>query len=189
MDTNIKTSITDPIRVDFVSSDKFGLKGRLGLTFAPGKFRMNGWTASWQRDLELDLMRLRDHYNCRVLVSLIEKFEFDRLKIPTLRERATELGIHSIWFPIVDGSIPADLENFARTITEITNLVDSGRTVVVHCMGGLGRAGLTSSCVLISKGISPDEAIKEVRLARTGAIETLEQEEFVRSFHQSLSSS
>jgi protein-tyrosine phosphatase len=183
----VKTSITDPIRVDFVELERFGLKGRLGLTFAPGKFRMNGWTASWQRDLKTDLLRLKDHYGCQILVSLIEKFEFKKLKILTLRESAEEFGISSIWFPIVDGSIPDDPQNFTEIINGISNLLDDEKTVVVHCMGGLGRAGLTSACVLVSKGLMPAEAIKEVRSARPGAIETAEQEQFVHSFHHSLS--
>jgi hypothetical protein len=176
-------NITDrPVRVDFVDLERLGLKGKLGLTFAPGKFRTNGWTASWDRDLDTDLLRLRDYYGCQVLVSLIEKFEFENLRIVQLRERAGELGISSIWFPIVDGSIPENPENFAQTVSEISNQMDDGKTVVVHCMGGLGRAGLTSACLLMSKGINADEAIKAVRVARPGAIETAEQEAFVRSF-------
>ncbi len=185
MSMQIKTSITDPIRVDFVELDKFGLKGKLGLTFAPGKVRMNGWTASWQRDLDTDLIRLHDFYGCQVLVSLIEKHEFRRLKIPTLCERAQELGLSSIWFPIADGSIPTNFEDFAKVVSEISALLNDDQTIIVHCMGGLGRAGLTSACLLVAKGISPAEAIKEIRYARPGAIETIEQEQFVYRFFES----
>jgi len=186
MTMQIKTSITDPIRVDFVKTDRFALKGKLGLTFAPGKSQMNAWTASWERDLNTDLIRLRDFFGCQVLVSLIEKYEFKKLKIVSLRERAVELGIYSIWFPIEDRSIPTNIEEFIKTINQISDLMNDDKTIIVHCMGGLGRAGLTSACLLVSKGFMPSEAIKEVRLARPGAIETDEQEQFVSQFYKCL---
>jgi hypothetical protein len=37
MRTEARTSLTHPIRVDFVVSEKLTFPGRLGLTFAPGK--------------------------------------------------------------------------------------------------------------------------------------------------------
>lgn len=34
---NPKTSESHPIRVDYVPADAVGLRGRIGMTFAPGK--------------------------------------------------------------------------------------------------------------------------------------------------------
>jgi protein-tyrosine phosphatase len=41
---------------------------------------------------------------------------------------------------------------------------------------------LTAACVLVRCGVEPDEAIATVRRFREGAIETLEQEQYVREF-------
>ena len=51
----------------------------------------------------------------------------------------------------------------------------------VHCRGGLGRAGMISARLLVESGVEPNAAIERVRAARPGAIETPQQEEWVRS--------
>jgi ADP-ribosylglycohydrolase len=50
---------------------------------------------------------------------------------------------------------------------------------VVHCRGGLGRAGLVSSRLLVELGWEPDAAIQTVRRARPGAVETSVQERYI----------
>ena len=52
--------------------------------------------------------------------------------------------------------------------------------MVVHCKGGLGRAGMMAARLLVELGANPDAAIKEVRRARKGAIETPAQLALVR---------
>ena len=54
--------------------------------------------------------------------------------------------------------------------------------MVVHCRGGLGRAGLTAACLLVQAGMEPGEAMALVRKTRPGAIENSRQEKFVREF-------
>ena len=58
-------------------------------------------------------------------------------------------------------------------------LLRSGRDVLVHCRGGLGRAGTIAARLLIELGMEPATAIRQVRAVRPGAIETLEQEKYV----------
>src|SRR6266516_3803783 len=57
----------------------------------------------------------------------------------------------------------------------------SGFDVLVHCRGGLGRGGLIAARLLVELGSKPENAIGQVRRARPGAIETLEQEDYVRA--------
>ena len=54
--------------------------------------------------------------------------------------------------------------------------------MVVHCKGGLGRAGTVAALMLVELGMAPDEAIRTVRAARKGAIETREQERYIREW-------
>ncbi len=60
----------------------------------------------------------------------------------------------------------------------ISGLSDGSR-VLVHCKGGLGRAGTIAALMLVELGMTVDEAIRTVRAARPGAIETRAQEAFV----------
>ena len=45
--------------------------------------------------------------------------------------------------------------------------------------GGLGRAGTIGARLLIELGMEPTAAVRQVRAARPGAIETREQEKYV----------
>jgi ADP-ribosyl-[dinitrogen reductase] hydrolase len=49
--------------------------------------------------------------------------------------------------------------------------------IVVHCRGGIGRAGMVAARLLVELGDAPDVATAKVRAARhPKAVETLEQE-------------
>ena len=44
---------------------------------------------------------------------------------------------------------------------------------------GLGRTGTIASRLLVEFGTPPDEAIRQVRAARRGAVQTIQQERYV----------
>lgn len=180
----IRTSATHPLQVDFVDTSQLNLPGRLGLTFAPGKKQRGALTGHWDRDLDADLARLRDEYQTDMLVSLMEEHEYQQLQISGLRERAKDYGIEVLWFPITDTSCPESEEEFGEAVGRMVGALRAGKTVVIHCKGGLGRTGLTAAACLLSAGadLTADEAIKAVRRARAGAVENLRQEEFVAKY-------
>lgn len=176
----MRTSETDPIRVDFIAPADLGLLGRLGLSIAPGKKDPAG---AWDRDLEGDLERLHSHYKVDRLVSLMEPYEYRLLKIADLVERASHHGIAVRRFPIpdVDAPPPASMSRFLVLIKWILNDVDAGKIVVIHCRGGIGRSGLVAASCLVALGHPPAEAIERVRSVRPGAVEAPVQERWVEA--------
>jgi len=90
-----------------------------------------------------------------------------------------------IWFhlPIVDVSIPdARFEKeWSAAGEELCSILRRELDVLVHCRGGLGRAGTIAARLLIELGMEPTKAIEHVRSVRPGAIETTDQENFVRN--------
>ena len=64
---------------------------------------------------------------------------------------------------------------------KIKDSLSSGGRVLLHCRGGLGRAGTVAARILVEFGYAPDVAIEAVRRARPGAIENSIQERYVYS--------
>jgi protein-tyrosine phosphatase len=54
-------------------------------------------------------------------------------------------------------------------VTKIVDeeIIKNGSIVLVHCMGGLGRAGIFAAACLIYRGFPVEEAIKLVREVRS----------------------
>ena len=154
--------------------------GKVGLTFCPGKYDPQAVSGFWDRSIDLDLDAIRD-WGAAAVVTLIEQKELETLRVQRLGEGVLHRGM--LWFhlPIVDVSTPdARFEQAWSTVgCELRALLREGRTVLVHCRGGLGRAGTIAARLLIELGMQPRPAIDRVRAVRPGAIETAAQETYV----------
>ena len=182
-----RTSLSHPLQIATLSVGQRG--GAIGVTFAPGNHQDVAMTGSWSRDLDLDLQAVRS-WGASHLVSLIEPWEFEELQITALPERAASHGLRWYGMPIVDGAAPDSkfLSEWKELEAHLCYELLEGRKVAVHCKGGLGRAG-TVACMLLlgtKTSLGGDDAIKSVRDARPGAVETLEQEEFLRCWESTL---
>lgn len=173
-----RTSLTDPLRIDEVPA--LPAPGVIGITFCPGKRDAHARSGAWERDLAMDLDAIR-HWGARTLVTLIEDHEFGRLGVEALPYQAAATGLEWIHLPIRDVSAPDErfMAGWKSAGPKLSSLLAEGGRLVVHCRGGLGRAGMVASLMLIEQGVAPGDALQRVRLARPGAVETREQERFV----------
>lgn len=182
-DNSVRTSTTHPLEIATVPTSCE--MGRIGLTFCPGKKQPLAMTGAWDRDLSLDVEAISD-WGAAAVVSLIEEHEIEALGVASLGEEV--FGRHMDWLhlPIADVSVPGpDFEQAWRQHGEgLRARLRDGFGVVVHCKGGLGRAGMIASRLLIELGIEPQEAIRRVRQVRPGAIETCGQCEYVLSLQR-----
>lgn len=173
-----RTSLTDPLRIDEVKAGDAG--GRIGLTFCPGKSGDSLSGSNWKRDLELDLDVVAQ-WRADAVVTLIEAHEFKLLGVSSLGDQIRARGIEWYHLPITDAAPPdARFEQGWQTSgARLRGLLLQGGRVLVHCRGGLGRAGTVAARLLVELGVQPGEAVAGVRLARPGAIETPEQLSYV----------
>jgi len=116
-------------------------------------------------------------------VTLIEPHEFELLRIPTLGDEAKLRGLDWHHLPIRDVSVPSPaFEAVWPTQSEaLRGKLAAGENIVVHCRGGLGRAGMIAARLLVESGIDPKAAIARVRAVRPGAIETSAQDDWART--------
>lgn len=170
----MKTSLTHPIRIAEITP--FSGSGRIGVTFAPGKHQSSALSGHWARDLDLDLDAIAD-WGAAAVVSLLTDGEMQRHKVAQIGQKVADR--HMIWhhLPIVDASVPdARFEReWADVGEQLRALLRSGSSVLIHCRGGLGRAGTIAARLLVELGWEAEAAIKAVRAARPGAIETQAQ--------------
>jgi hypothetical protein len=169
------------LHVDFLRREDLPLPGRLGLTMAPGTW--SGWLLG--RDstlLSRDIATLVDVHHAAALVTLQEDREIAGLPGGDPRLEAARQGLESVWLPIPDGDAPRTPEKALPVVERTIALLGDGKTVVLHCLAGLGRTGTIAACVLTRLGTPVAAAMAQVRAVRPGAIQTLGQEEFVARF-------
>jgi len=163
------------VRVWWLRHDALPSPGQLCLTHTPG-------AAGASRDDDLDdLARL----GIDRIVCLQQSEELGALRPPeTLaeRERAVlDRGIAFVHEPIEDFGAP-DHEQAKRLVALLTSRLEAGEQIAMHCWAGLGRAGTIASCLLVARGLEPRDAVRAVRQARSGAVQSIEQVRFIEAF-------
>ena len=165
----------------FDSLQPEGVRGSVILTHFPGLNRTNEFSVE-RLDQVLQALNAR---GCQTLVSFAEDSEFDLyagISVFAGRVAAHEFSWHHL--PIVDYQVPDArfLTQWPAVSAALTDNLRLGHDVCLHCKGGIGRSGTVAALLLIDQGESSDSAIERVRRARPGAIETADQEAFVRSY-------
>ena len=156
--------------------------GRVGITFCPGKHQSDAMSGTWSRDLDTDLDTI-ENWGAAAVVTLIEGHEMASLGVTSISDAVTSRNMSWYHLPIPDVTAPnSDFEKrWLVAGAELRDLLRSGFDVLVHCKGGLGRAGTIAARLLIELGWSSKEAIAEVRRVRPGAIETSDQERHLQT--------
>jgi protein-tyrosine phosphatase len=122
-----------------------------------------------------------------VVVSLLEPGEIGEFDLGNEKSALRAAGIEFILFPIPDCGVPASRAAFAELISQLASKLDTGKTIVIHCRQGIGRAGLVASALLVQTGIAVREAIRRVSEARGCPIpETAEQRQWILDYASAL---
>ncbi len=154
--------------------------GVVGVTLCPGKQCAALAGYRWERDLLADVEAIR-RWGASAVVTLIESSEFGPLHVEGLPAAVAAAGLEWHHLPVTDVQ-PPDGRFEGRwwyAGARLREWLRAGERVLVHCRGGLGRAGSVAARLLVEFGCAPEEAMRRVRAARPGAIETVEQERWV----------
>lgn len=82
-------------------------------------------------------------------------------------------GIAWHHFPIDDYGVPLPEQSaqWQMLAPSLHGHLDTGRVVVIHCLAGLGRAGMVALRLLVERGEQAAEALQRIRTIRPGAVE------------------
>lgn len=118
-----------------------------------------------------------------IIVSLLTSEEVAELDLEGEPEISRRAGLEFHSLPIPDLGVPPSRAAMADLAEALERALSAGKNVAVHCRQGIGRSSLAVASVLVTVGIPPDEAFREIAVARgTQVPETIEQRRWVESF-------
>ncbi len=162
------------LRVAWLDPERLRVPGRLGMTLCPGR-KDHG------RDLDRDLETLVG-LGVQGVFGLMTERELEWAGVPGIEDAATAAGLRYRLLPIPDQGVPT-MDEALELTGALERGLEAGETLVVHCVGGLGRTGTLAACLAVRRGVDADDAVAAVRAGRgPRAIESAAQVEFVHAF-------
>lgn len=123
------------------------------------------------------------NYAVDVVVSLLEADEISELEIEKEQFYCEANGVIFLNFPIGDRQIPKSFEEVYNFAKKLTDFIDEGKKIAIHCRQGIGRASLMAACVLILRGFSVEQSFKIIIEKRGCEVpDTKEQLDWVSTF-------
>ena len=99
------------------------------------------------------------------IVSLLKPEEERELNLENEQREAQTQGMEFISLPITDRGVPDAETELTPILERLDGILSAGRNVVVHCRQGIGRTGLLAACLLISRGLLPEDALRKLSAA------------------------
>ncbi len=129
-------------------------------------------TAAERAALDNDLAWLR-RQGIRAVLSLTET--------PLAEDVVARHGLETLHLPVPDLTAPTP-EQLSRALLFIDTQRAHGRAVAVHCLVGEGRTGTVLAAYRIRGGATPEQALRELRAHRPGAVGSPAQERALHAF-------
>lgn len=147
-------------------------RGRLGIVPRP---RGGDW-------LEDEVRSWREA-GLSVIASLLTSEESAELGLQEEAQASRRAGLEFHSLPIPDLGVPPSRGAMADLVESLEQALAGGRGVAVHCRQGIGRSSLAAASVLVSAGVPPEAAFRDIATARGTAVpETAEQRRWVEAF-------
>lgn len=162
----VRTSPTHPLMID---SFPLG-SGVVGMTLCPGRIGPSISGGDWDRDLEVDVGRMRD-WGATIVVSLTENEEMARLRVGNLGSAVNAAGMQWLHLPIRDVGTPelTWVDQWRDASPRIHQELANGGRIVIQCRAGLERTALVAALLLCEHGQNLDTALGVIASTREGA--------------------
>ncbi|KAG9127256.1 hypothetical protein FRC07_015114 [Ceratobasidium sp. 392] len=133
--------------------------GNLYMSSCPGKkVRLNGpvkGRGAINRDLGVDLARIKSIGVDLIICCLDDdEMEFLGAPWPEYENASNTVGLDVLRLPMPEGLCPLSVQAMSQCMDQIIrDYTLAGRHVLVHCRGGVGRAGLVACTWMLKLGI------------------------------------
>jgi protein-tyrosine phosphatase len=124
----------------------------------------NGRLALYHRPRGMDFPRLRQ-IGCTHVVTLLKESEHAE----SIGNMTKNAGLQWIWLPVPNGDYPVGKihEQFIQAMPQLSQLLDEGGSLLIHCSAGIHRTGTVAYGLLRWRGVERDEAMRiigEIRI-------------------------
>lgn len=164
--------------------------GKLYLSQCPGKNLAKGRDGKVHtRDILEDVISFKSR-GIDLIICLLNDYELRTIGVSSAdyKSAISRAELDFIQYPIIEMSVPDSIESVdLMVLSPISQYISNGKGVLVHCRGGIGRAGTIGACMLKKLNLqeSYSKAISYIRKKRDKrCIESRKQEDFVKSFFQ-----
>ncbi len=104
--------------------------------------------------------------NIDTVLCLLQDFELPKANLEKAAKVYQEKGIDYLRLPIRDERCPPDFLAAKAMIETLYDKILSGKTIAIHCYGGIGRSGTIAVGVLLHWGYEVLEAVNLVSESR-----------------------
>lgn len=151
----------------------------------PGQLLAGPYPGRWDETRARERLRALLAVGIDLFIDLTEPDERNAYE-PLLHDEALRLNHRAehIRLSIQDFGVPP-VDDMVQILDTIDRAIDEGKTVYVHCMGGIGRTGTVVGCYLVRHGMTGDDALREIaRLLHEGSPETPEQRAMIINWRE-----
>lgn len=111
-----------------------------------------------------------------VIVSLLEATEIQELGLQKQSALCAGQEIMFLQFPIADRSVPSSTSGARQLVSLLSEQLNKGLSVVVHCRMGIGRSSIIAGAVLQKDGWKTDELIRHIGKMRGVSVPDTEEQ-------------
>ena len=99
------------------------------------------------------------------IVCLTERFELADRYPAYVEWLDAHRGGRAVWYPVPDLHAPAAAQ-VVPLLDGLRGRLLGGESLLIHCAAGIGRSGTIAVCLLITMGLSADDALRHVAAHR-----------------------
>jgi protein-tyrosine phosphatase len=115
--------------------------------------------------LEEEIIKLKKQ-QIGLWVSLLEQDEINELGLRNQPALCSKHDLEYLNFPIVDRNVPEKDNKIDSLIEQLSQKVQSGHSVVIHCRMGIGRSSIIAACILLKAGFKTEQILQKITSAR-----------------------